>query len=268
MKYFIVLLLVLVAASSRAQITLEHTYNFSLIEYALVDSNEIMYFKLHSDTIDIYNANHSLYKSIIPNLGKGINIARIHYLSRHLFNSDNKLEMVIGTTPLNTACIIINEDGQVLFECTKCFLNYPLESGSDATPEGVVNTQFGAKLFIIDSLANTLVYSLPGKLPGCSTTTTSGVNAPTIISGNSLPLSAYPNPSNGQMRISYKLPLGESTGELVILTTGGVEVKRYRVGYGFNDILVEKSDLPSGSYFYKLVTDKGESEVQKLIILK
>jgi hypothetical protein len=110
------------------------------------------------------------------------------------------------------------------------------------------------------------IHGLPGKLPGG--TERSGVNSPTIISGNSLPTSAYPNPSNGQMRIEYKLPEGVTTGEIVITSADGIEVKRYRVGNIFNDLLIGKSDLASGTYLYKLVTDKGESEVKKLVVLR
>ncbi|MEP7235364.1 MAG: T9SS type A sorting domain-containing protein, partial [Ignavibacteriota bacterium] len=139
-------------------------------------------------------------------------------------------------------------------------------SSSNTIPQSVINTQFGTKLILLDSLNQAAVFSLPGKLPG--STTKSSVDPPSIVSGNPLPTSAYPNPSNGQMRISYKLPLGVTTGELVIYTADGVEVKRLKVGEGFNDILVTKSDLSSGSYFYKLVTEKGDSEAKKLIILK
>lgn len=55
---------------------------------------------------------------------------------------------------------------------------------------------------------------------------------------------------------------------LVITSSDGTEVKRYRVGNIFNDLLIEKSDLASGTYFYKLVTGKGESEAKRLVVLR
>src|SRR5207237_7184374 len=130
-----------------------------------------------------------------------------------------------------------------------CFYEFP------------ISTNNGVKI-MIDYYRNSIpfqtsIYSLPGKLPG--STAKSGVNSPTIITGSSLPPSAYPNPSNGQIRIEYKLPEGVPTGEIVISDIEGKEIKKYQVGNIFNDILIEKSDLASGSYFYKLVTEKGDS---------
>ncbi|MFI5263263.1 MAG: T9SS type A sorting domain-containing protein [Candidatus Kapaibacterium sp.] len=267
MKYFIVFFFIVIATTSRGQITLEHTYPFQLIQFVLVDSDEVKYFRITSDTsVDVFNADHSLYKTIrIPKPSSGDGLYKVQYLSRHLFNTDDKLELLCQSNARNTR--VVNEDGQILFERDTCVPNYPLETGSGAVSESIVNTALGTKMFLTDlNAGTTLVFSLPGKLPGGSTTKSS-VDPPSIVSDNPLPTSAYPNPSNGQMRISYKLPLGESTGELIILTSDGVELKRYKVGDSFNDVLVEKSDLSSGSYFYKLVTAKEESEVKRLVII-
>ena len=70
------------------------------------------------------------------------------------------------------------------------------------------------------------------------------------------------------MRIEYTLPDGVQTGKLIITDLQGNEVKRYRVGTAFNDILISKSDLASGSYFYKIITEKGESNAKRLVVLK
>ena len=84
----------------------------------------------------------------------------------------------------------------------------------------------------------------------------------------SLPTFAYPNPSSGQVRITYELPAGVQRGQIILLTEDGREVKRYQVTNAFNDLLIEESDLPNGSYFYKLVTDKGESQAKRIVRLK
>jgi hypothetical protein len=89
-----------------------------------------------------------------------------------------------------------------------------------------------------------------------------------IVKENIIVSSAYPNPSNGQIRIEYTLPDGVATGEIAITNLEGIEVRKYQVGNIFNDILFERSDLPSGTYFYKLVTGKGESEMKKIIVTK
>jgi hypothetical protein len=276
MKYFIVLLLILIAVSSKAQITLEHTYGTYHIYHDLVevDSGLFKYvFYNKNDSVTIYNLDHTLDRLIILPIKDSAkaNYYEMDQISKRLFDADDSYEILISKTANPYNIRIYKENGDVLFGCENCNLSdqYGINFGI-SYPNSIVNTDKGVKMMIDywDKGApfQTAVFSLPGKLPGC--TAKSGVNAPTIINGNSLPTSAYPNPSNGQMRISYSLPSGETTGELVILSTDGVEVKRYRVGEGFNDILVEKGDLSSGSYFYKLVTEKGESEVNKLVIIK
>lgn len=112
------------------------------------------------------------------------------------------------------------------------------------------------------------VYSLPGKLPRCSTTQFAGVNPSITYEGSTLPTSAYPNPSSGRVRIAYQLPAGVSSGEVILTREDGTEVKRYRVTSAFSDLLIDGADLPSGAYFYKLVTEKGESPVQAISIMK
>ena len=277
MRYLIILILVLTAASLQAQITLEHTYpnvkrDFSIV---LVDSGVEKFIDYNrSDSIYIYNLDHSFDRVIIVPLKSPTNVLQLEYISKRLFDIDDSYEYLIENHGAGLIRIF-KENGDILFRCDSCVLHNEQNSLQSATnfDASIISTQKGIKLLIehfnynVPGQEYVTVHGLPGKLPG-SSTAKSGVNSPSIVSGNSLPISAYPNPSNGQMRISYKLPLGVATGELVILSTDAVEVKRYRVGYGFNDILVEKSDLPSGSYFYKLVTDKGESETQKLIILK
>lgn len=45
-------------------------------------------------------------------------------------------------------------------------------------------------------------------------------------------------------------------------------MKRYRVTSAFSDILIDGADLPSGAYFYKLVTAKGESAALPISLIR
>lgn len=76
---------------------------------------------------------------------------------------------------------------------------------------------------------------------------------------------AYPNPSNGRVRIAYDLPNGVTSGEIVLTTSDGREVKRYHITNAFSDLLIEEGNLPAGSYFYKVVTTRGESPAQRIV---
>jgi hypothetical protein len=81
-------------------------------------------------------------------------------------------------------------------------------------------------------------------------------------------IDAYPNPASGRVRIAYDLPQGVTSGEMILTSEAGREVKRYHVTNAFSDLLIEATDLPSGSYFYKLVTDKGESPAQRIVWMR
>jgi hypothetical protein len=285
MKHFIVLVFIFSAVSAKGQITLEHTYQQynSYLFLSEVDSGEWKYILFNQkDSIVIFNINHSFEKTIIiPSLGnKSYFYPLLSFVSKKLFTLNDiycyflqaDAYDTINKRNLGPLCRIFDQDGNLLFSCDTCGLNVyqdPVIIKDIAQLQPIFNTNNGTKMLIERGDDNRHeVYSLPGKLPNCTTTKLGVTQTPMIINGNSLPTSAYPNPSSGQMRISYKLPPGAETGELVISNIEGVVVKRYKVGNIFNDILIEKSDLPSVSYFYKLITSKGESETKQLVILK
>jgi hypothetical protein len=272
MKYSIVLLFVLIAVSLQAQITLEHTYPSGLNEVGLVevDSGIHKYIIFNSrDSIYIINLDHSIEKVIHFHFDTITNTSNLEHISKRLFDPDDAYEFLISDYNLQRLTVL-KEDGTTLFSCFNCHLINQNTINSLQTAStynaAIINTEAGAKMLVQYYQGYIAVFGLPGKLPGGKAK--SSVETPSIISGNSLPTSAYPNPSNGQIRIEYKLPEGVPTGEIIITNIEGIEMKRYKVGSFFTDILIEKSDLPSGSYFYKLVTEKGESEARKLIILR
>ncbi len=298
MKYLIATLLVLVASSSRAQITLEHTYpsppGISLIQ---VEDSEWKYISTSTDgsTLLIYNLDHSLEKTIVtPTLAPSLHQVYgsvPQFITKKLFSLDGLYDYLIELDQLSLVTLHQGDTSSpwVVSSSSACIYN---ENGvqlfsSDSDGEGasmIFNTERGTKLLLpqqqwtyypgdqynnpnyYPSSSGTHVYSLPGKLPG--SIAHSDVNPPTSAIGISLPTSAYPNPSNGQVRIEYTLPDGVQTGKLIITDLQGNEVKRYRVGTAFNDILISKSDLASGSYFYKIITEKGESNAKRLVVLK
>ncbi len=296
MKTVLTLLLILSASSLFAQITLEHQYRpnaYNLVhEIVTVDSNTQKIIDLRRvltgdsahtdpprDTIIIYNIDHTLDRVIpippIPN----INGNKVSYITKHLFNLDDNYEYLVWGGKLNSFVPyvkVFDESGTEIFSCDSCLPNHEnLSSGAfilEMNASFIVNTSNGPKLTIQNFATGKLeVYSLPGKFPNCcySTANLSVTDAPSIItSGNSFPTFAYPNPTNGKVRVEYKLPIGVTSGEIVITSSGGNEVKRYRVTDTFNDILIEQTDLASGSYFYRLVTEKGESEAKRLVVTR
>jgi len=212
MKKFVIAFALLLSTPIFAQITLEHTYDsVGVFRYAWVDSNEILYYSFDRQTrlsINIYSVDHSLYKSIIlPNINGAQSYVEFDNFTRHLFNSDDKVEFLAFSSEHDV--FIFNEDGDTIFSCLKCYPNYPVQSYTLDHPEAVINTPTGAKMFLLQNFqtidAKMLVYSLPGKLPTCNTKL-SVTDAPTIISSSSPLTSAYTNPSNGMIRVADCMP--------------------------------------------------------------
>jgi hypothetical protein len=280
MKYLIVTFFVFFGVKAHAQITVEHVYSDYFTYHALleVDSGDFKYvFYNYVDTVSIYNLDHTIDRVIkLPIIkdSTGGYADKLDQISKKLFDHDDNYECLISHLSKPFSVRIYKENGDVLFGCENCKLaNTSGINASSATPFSITNTDKGTKMMIdyLDTNFHpfqTVVFSLPGKLPSTCVTKSGGTNGVQMISGSSLPTSAYPNPSNGQVHIDYKLPDGVATGDIVITNIEGKEVRRFKVGNMFNDILIQNSDLPSGSYFYKVVTEKGESEAKRIIIVK
>ncbi len=80
---------------------------------------------------------------------------------------------------------------------------------------------------------------------------------------NKSSLIAYPNPANGNVKISYKV---SEVSEIVFYNIVGEQVKKIMVSAGTNQIDVETSALPSGTYFYSMISDSKITETKRLVI--
>ena len=103
-------------------------------------------------------------------------------------------------------------------------------------------------------------------LPSCPQTA-SVVNSPAFYNEATFLTSAYPNPSSGPIHVSNELPAGVSHGEIILTSEDGREVRRYRVTAAFSDIVLQNSELESGSYFYTVVTDRGTSAAKRIVVV-
>ncbi len=281
MKYYIIVFLLFFGVSAHAQITLEHTYNGANGEVGLVevDSAVWKYVQFNvtfgSDTTEsimIFNLDHSLDKLIsVPSFLSGqFSGVFLYAISKNLFDLGGTYDYALSYIFHEPSLRIFKEDGTLLFGCDSCDFAAADDAPTYETPSGIISTDSGLKMIIrklVDTALNYEVYSLPGKLPNRGTKT-AGVTPSVAYNGSTLPTSAYPNPSNGEVRIAYQLPPGVSSGDVILTTENGREVKRYHVTSAFSDLLIETSDLPSGAYFYKVVTEKGESATRKIVLIK
>jgi hypothetical protein len=283
MKYiFAVFIFVsLMAQVVCAQIMLEHVYPFTpspphLITLVEVDSALWRYIITdETKTISVYDLNHILEKEItippVPDVSG--DALHLFFFSKRLFGIDEHYEyLIMGYTNAKSTLPfvrIFNDQGDTLFSCDTCYPNTPLSENSSFEEVGnaIVNTSAGTKLLITRANSgNHEVYSLPGKLVN---TNHNNVQPNKIETSGSTPVAnAYPNPSNGPIRIEYSLPQNITSGELVITNVQGIEIRRYKIGSMFSDILISRSELPVGAYYYQIVTSQGESDVKSLVVVR
>lgn len=76
-------------------------------------------------------------------------------------------------------------------------------------------------------------------------------------------LSAYPNPANGNVTITYS---GPEAGTLVIRNVLGTTVKEIATGKASGKVTVSVSDLASGIYFYSFVANDKVISTKKLVV--
>jgi hypothetical protein len=270
MKSFILAALLFAAAPLRAQITPEHTYQIAGLSLVQTDSAEWKYIAgTFGDTVSIFNLDHSLDSKISLRTAHAAPRFVI-WVARHLFSRDGLFDCLISVQDtidshphLTYGLRVIHANGEVLFGCDTCDRAYGLgASYPGLTPSPILNSPVGAKMLVTHDTQSE-VYSLPGRLPG--STQMLSVNPNSQSSWSQLESIAYPNPSSGRVRIAYDLPSGVTSGEIVLTASDGREVKRYHITNAFSDLLIEESDLPSGSYFYKVVTSRGESAAQRIV---
>ncbi len=293
MKYFIFSVLLVLTVPLRAQITLERSYSIgtepSTTQIALneIDLGLWKYVSYPSNHavdnahIMIYNLDHSLEKDIPVDQILPLGVAEeetLNGVARNLFDLSGKY-VYLYTIQYEqnliayTALRVIREDSTVLFSCDSCQLYDPCSEASSCLDfDGIFATDSGVKMMIDNEVLpagnhDVSIYSLPGKLPNRQSKQ-AGVSPSFTLLNNFVPTSAFPNPSNGPIRIAYQLPAGTFSGEIVVTSETGTEMKRCRVTNAFSDLLIDGTEFPSGSYFYKVVTEKGESAVGKFTLTK
>lgn len=275
-KIIIILTVLLIAAdTSWAQISLETTFssNVSLIKL----HNSGYKYKMYSpNVIDLYNMDGTNYKTInIPT--QSVLPNKVAYVTENLFDSDNDLEyfvfyMVKSTPPIYGYVYIYNEDGSVLFY---------MDSVSNVQvvnfyPSTIDNSEIiyyngnGVKMRLILTDGTVAIYSLPGTIP-CNECT-AGVVSGISTNGNGIidngRINAVPNPSDGDFKIYYTLPNKVKSGELVIYSLQGQEMKRFKVYDTTDSITLSNTDLNSGTYLYSIETGSKATEVKKIIVIK
>ena len=95
---------------------------------------------------------------------------------------------------------------------------------------------------------------------------TSSSNSPLRVNNDRLSASSKLSRKNAIISVKYVLPENANTGELILSSLKGQELKRVKVGKQSNYVNISTNDLPKGMCVYKLETSEGIVYSNKLII--
>ena len=155
---------------SNAQITLEHTFN-TYVNFANTiswngDANYYIDNNSAGNQIKLYNIDYSLFKTVSITPPSGYSITSVSYLTKNLFNSNDKLEFFVQFTGQTTdysvyqSLRLYDEDGVVIKDFG---FNYIFASSIHK-----INNQY--RLSVVRYIYSTPVsyiteiYSLPGSM--------------------------------------------------------------------------------------------------------
>jgi hypothetical protein len=274
MKKFALLFLFLGTLSVHAQITLEQTYtqptNVSIQRLLRIDlpNAGIKYYSVNRTTyeITVYNSDHTFYKSFNVPLTTQT-LWSITYLSETIFNTDSTdLEYVASyQNSQGTFVIDIYDEfgNQLLHEPDFTLGNVDIATHDQA----VYNDDSSAMLMLYGNsqIHVAKVFRLPGKVPdqcchtGGSNGTSLNVSNYQIGAG-----SFYPNPAS--LTFTYELPSNIHSGQLIFYSMNGAKIKEVLITQQTTIIDLSSSEFANGTYIFQLITDKGISMAEKVVV--
>ncbi len=252
---FLFLICLLTSTSLLSQFTKEHTYpnasnigsNMNTQQLYMVTLEVAGQKYVHIDRankkIDLYNLNHSLFKSIsyanATDLSPNYDYQDILYISQKLFDADNEIELMFvdqffSSTSTNVITQIINEGGSILFTENNAApiarLNVP------QAQQPIYNTTAGTKMILSHTNGDAVVYSITGTLSLNITANNNAAIAESLL---------FPNPSNKSVTISNS-PLPFSS--IQIYTLEGKVISNLTINETFTYEL-NIDVLPQGQFY-------------------
>lgn len=234
--------LLLCSFTTIAQVNLLHTFNGSTTTAAGYYVEKIdRYICSEGNTINIYNPDFSLEKSITVGVPAGYSISSTS-LSQHTFNSDDKYEICVYSSKSdgqnynsNMRAMIVNEDGALIKDLGYAYSLYGSYTIIDDQLRFIVT-----KLFFDGSTVSqtTEIYSCNGSYTEVSSNSTIPNSKP------------YPNPTSTIINIPYDIPQN-TISEMKIFSSNGQLIDVKTIGSHFNHIQLNVQDYQPGIYLYE-----------------
>lgn len=244
-----------------AQVTLDHTYNYSTAVIKLETLGYKYYLMdVPSSQCRIYNMDHSLYKTISCPVPSGCFLFDIKFISENTFDNDAGIELLYsyykyysGSDYYEYDSKIINEDGNQIMFIDGALYNYINKTGENEYKLFSYCYDFSN----FPEVIWTNIYSLPGEPV---------LAAKFDEDPREDLLKAYPNPASKQVKIEYSLPENINTGVLHLVDNGGAEINQFVVDKHINHLQLNLTDISSGVYHYFIEYDNTRTESKQLVI--
>lgn len=261
MKKLFLALALLISVAGKSQVTLEHSYpaneasiliyNLEGVGYRYMTTNRT------NNTINLYDGNHNLWKSIDAKIPAGYSMRSAMYPSTKLFDLDTGVEvLVFYYKPNNYKAQIVDETGSIL-------------NIIPFAEQGVVqrfDTSWKLVLSMVDYTNTSApvvnyseVYSLPGQFLGMRTTKPNNNN-------NDPADLLYPNPTDDKATLEYTLPNGTEKGTVQLLNTNGTLLRTYSVNQNSGKLIIQRDGLPSGTYVITTISNGVASPAKQIVL--
>ena len=191
-------------------------------------------------------------------------------ISDNLFNSDNLVEVIGNYYTPGTAhgvFVVVNENGVIVDSVS----DFAPASLSSVTLHRMASNTFVLTLPIYTTAGapgTTKVFNLPGTIP-CET-----CGGPLAIQKTDEPQNfgtvsdPIPNPTSGNTKIEYMLPLYVQSGEIDMYDTEARIVRKYKVTAANTSISIDASELSAGTYYYHLKAGESFTTAKKMLVIK
>lgn len=278
MKKIILFFAITFSLIAKSQVTLDTIYNDARIKLFMVNLEVSgMKYVLRGETqgnrfLKFYNLDHSLWKTIDLNpfpltpfppappspTSYNYNYDAL-YISENLFDCDNEVEfMYVSNSNWRWFTGIYNENGSALFTGDSMAPAIKLTIPAQFRP--IYNTPGKTKMILSHMNGTARVYDLQ-----CSLST--GIDQNRITSEIDQPeMNVFPNPSVYESTITYKLPNGVNSGEIIIYDLTGKQIKSYAVDNTFSSILIQQNEMAAGTYVYTLKANGQIVDSKKIVL--
>lgn len=241
---FVMLGLTMLVSQSLAQLTLDHTFSGHLSSsFLYIDEPLGLYYPMtynNTNTVNLYNSNYSLYKTISIDLPTGFSSMTVTSLGRHLVNTDDKAEFFVKTrysTNVDMA-IIINEDGAIIQD---------LGQSTSISCPGVYKAGTQLRLNINkSSMGQNYQYSYQTDVYICH----GNYNAVSSFENDPPTMQPYPNPTTTLINIPYRIEKG-TVSTINIYNINGQFIESYNIGSDFEMITIDVNNYTKGIYVYE-----------------